>query len=145
MVGADTADAVREDYHFNLPERAVPGSTEVAPLVATDNEAVVIEAVKLADDQSGDVVLRLYEAYGGRAQALLTTGFPLESVVVTDLLRRASEGYENTDAVRSGARHVRLTLRPFQVLILRLTPQAGHSPGRRHEGIPTPGQAAGRV
>lgn len=121
VIGADIADAVREGYGFNLPERAVRGSAEVAPLVTTDNGAVVIEVVKLADDRSGDVVVRLYEAHGGRAEAILTTGFRLESAVVTDLLERALGPSESTSvAARPAAGQVSLTLRPFQILTLRL-------------------------
>ena len=36
---------------------------------ASTATAVVVEAVKLADDRSGDVVVRLYESLGGRATA----------------------------------------------------------------------------
>jgi alpha-mannosidase len=118
VVGADIADAVREGYRLNLPERSVAGSAEVAPLVTADHPAVVIEAVKLADDRSGDVVVRLYESHGGRAEAVLTAGFPLAAVEETDLLeRRLPEAGEHVVADDG----VRLTLRPFQILTLRLS------------------------
>ncbi|MFE1908112.1 alpha-mannosidase [Streptomyces gardneri] len=122
VIGADIADAVREGYGFNVPERSVPGSSaEVVPLVATDDDAVVIDTVKLADDRSGDVVVRLYEAYGGRATALLSTGFPLESAAVTDLLERPLAPGEDSGAARqTAAGQLSLTLRPFQIVTLRL-------------------------
>ncbi|MFI6599357.1 alpha-mannosidase [Nonomuraea sp. NPDC050536] len=120
VIGADIADAVREGYGFNLPERSVPGSAEVPPLVASDNDAVVIDTVKLADDRSGDIVVRLYEAHGGRAETLLTTGFPLDSVAVTDLLERELDPRENTGALQPAGGQVSLTLRPFQILTLRM-------------------------
>ncbi len=122
MIGADIADAVREGYGLNLPERAVPGSREVAPLVGTDTEAVVVETVKLADDRSGDVVVRLYEAHGGRAETVLTCGFPLESVTVTDLLERDLDPGGGA-VVRTATDEVSLRLRPFQILTLRLRPR----------------------
>jgi alpha-mannosidase len=75
---------------------------------------VVVEAVKLADDQSGDVVVRLYEAHGNRATARLSTSFGLASVQETDLLERTLADREITDG------GVSLALRPFQVLTLRL-------------------------
>ncbi|MES4905753.1 MULTISPECIES: glycoside hydrolase family 38 C-terminal domain-containing protein [unclassified Streptomyces] len=121
LIGADIADAVREGYHLNLPERALPGSAPVAPLISVDQEGVVVEAVKLADDGSGDVVVRLYEAHGVRARATLTPGFPLASALVTDLLERPLDdpaSHQVTDGT------VRLTLRPFQILTLRLRPAA---------------------
>ncbi|GAB2966587.1 glycoside hydrolase family 38 C-terminal domain-containing protein [Streptomyces pseudoechinosporeus] len=123
VIGAEVTDAVREGYRMNLPERVVPGSAEVAPLVAVDSEAVVVEAVKLADDRSGDVVVRLYEAHGGRVRASLTPGFALESAVVTDLLERPVTDQDSCEVTESG--DLRLRLRPFQILTLRLTPHRG--------------------
>ncbi|MEU1436433.1 glycoside hydrolase family 38 C-terminal domain-containing protein [Streptomyces sp. NPDC005786] len=119
VLGADIHDAIREGYHFNLPERAVPGGAAVEPLVLTDEDGVVIEAVKLADDRSGDVVVRLYESGGGRVRTTLRAGFPVASARITDLLERDLEG-----AVAPAFRgsEVTLSLRPFQILTLRLVP-----------------------
>lgn len=69
-------DAVREGYGFNLAERTVAGTAAVAPLVEVDHAGVVIEAVKLADDGSADVIVRLYESLGGRAKTTLRAGSP---------------------------------------------------------------------
>ncbi|MFE4633497.1 alpha-mannosidase [Streptomyces sp. NPDC056773] len=126
VIGADIADAVREGYGFNVPERVVAGTpAEIAPLVGTDAAAVVVDTVKLADDRSGDLVVRLYEAHGGRATALLTSAFPLESATVTDLLERPlADGEESGAARRTAGGQVSLTLRPFQILTLRLRPAA---------------------
>ena len=44
----------------------------------------------MADDGSGDVVVRLYEAGGGHADATVTPTFGATSVVSTDLLERLS-------------------------------------------------------
>ncbi|GAA2398599.1 glycoside hydrolase family 38 C-terminal domain-containing protein [Streptomyces glaucosporus] len=123
--GATIADAVREGHAFNLPERSVPGGSPVAPLVTVDSDQVVVEAVKLAEDRGGDVVLRLYEAYGGRARATLAAGFPVVSVTATDLLERPLEGPAGRDAYEVGeSGAVVLRLRPFQILTLRLARSA---------------------
>ena len=74
---------------LDLPERRVTGAQEVAPLVRVDRDAVVITAVKLADDASGDVVVRFHEAHGARTRATFTAGFPLAGATPTDLLERA--------------------------------------------------------
>ncbi|AXG77904.1 alpha-mannosidase [Streptomyces paludis] len=120
VIGAEVADAVREGYHLNLPERAVPGSAAVAPLVEVDNDAVVIEAVKLADDRSGDLVVRLYEAHGARAGATLTTSFPLAGAEATDLLERPLPEETAAEYTAGAEASVGLRLRPFQILTLRL-------------------------
>ncbi|MGW8671671.1 alpha-mannosidase [Streptomyces niveus] len=117
--GATIGDAVREGHRVNLPERRVTGSAaEVAPLVSVDNDAVVVSAVKLADDRSGDLVVRLYEAHGGRARAtVLIDGFATGRAVLTDLLERPLPDAEPPTAADGG---VVLALRPFQLVTLRL-------------------------
>ncbi|WP_419996200.1 alpha-mannosidase [Streptomyces boninensis] len=108
--GAEITDAVREGYRINLPERHLTGAGPVSPLVTSSNDQVVIEAVKLAEDRSGDVVVRLYESAGGRATTRLTTSFTPASAARTDLLERP----------QGPADLAELTLRPFEIVTLRL-------------------------
>ena len=119
VVGAEVVDAVAEGYRTNLPARVVTDAAEasVAPLVTIDQPGVVVEAVKLAQDGSGDVVVRLYEALGQRVHARLEAGFEAAGVVETDLLERDVNAAAVT-AVQGGA--VDLELRPFQLITLRL-------------------------
>ena len=116
--GATVADAVREGYRFNLPVRAATGGGPVTPLVAVANPAVVVEAVKLADDRSGDVVVRCYESLGGRAVTTVRALFPVARASTTDLLERTTEGLEMSED-----NAVSLGFRPFQVVTLRLSPR----------------------
>ncbi|WP_052851397.1 alpha-mannosidase [Streptomyces avicenniae] len=123
--GATVADAVREGHWINLPERAVTGARAVAPLAGVESASgdIVLETVKLADDGSGDVVLRLYEASGGRAAGTLRAGLPLASVTATDLLERPLGGDADAPAYEAGpGGDVALALRPFEILTLRLSP-----------------------
>ncbi|PSM40299.1 alpha-mannosidase [Streptomyces dioscori] len=117
--GAAIGDAVREGWRINLPSRKVAGgASEVAPLVTVAQDAVVVTAVKLADDGSGDVVVRFHESRGGRSQATLTAGFDVSSVTVTDLLERPLPDATAPD--QDGSR-LTLKLRPFELVTLRLT------------------------
>jgi alpha-mannosidase len=115
---AELLDATREGARINLPERRVPGSAAVEPLVRVDHDGVVASAVKLADDGSGDVVVRVYEALGARARARLALGFDAASVQVVDLLERPLPGDADPVLDDGGAA---VALRPFQVLTLRFT------------------------
>ncbi|MFF9897900.1 alpha-mannosidase [Streptomyces longispororuber] len=115
LPGASTGDAVAEGLALNLPLR-VARVADAAPVVRVDHPGVVVESVKLAEDRSGDVVVRLYEALGGRARALLTTSFPVAQADVTDLLERPLHPATTSSA------GLALTLRPFQILTLRLSP-----------------------
>ncbi|MDQ1136090.1 alpha-mannosidase [Microbacterium sp. SORGH_AS 1204] len=119
VVGAEVVDAVTEGYRTNLPARVMTDAAEesVAPLVSIDAPGVVVEAIKLAQDGSGDVIVRLYEALGQRARARLEAGFEVTGVVETDLLEREVDAA----AVSSAAGGVvDLDLRPFQLVTLRL-------------------------
>ncbi|KUJ36037.1 glycoside hydrolase family 38 C-terminal domain-containing protein [Streptomyces sp. NPDC093228] len=115
LPGASIEDAVAEGYALNLPLRVADSAGAPEPVVSVDGDGVTVEAVKLADDASGDVVVRLYESRGGRAQGVLRTGFALAGAQVTDLLERPLE-----DAERDADGGVRVVLRPFQILTLRL-------------------------
>ncbi|MER5980996.1 glycoside hydrolase family 38 C-terminal domain-containing protein [Streptomyces sp. NPDC001857] len=115
LPGASIDDAVAEGYALNLPLRVADAAGAPEPVVSVSGEGVTVEAVKLADDGSGDVVVRLYESRGGRATGALRTGFPLAGAQVTDLLERP---LEPADTDERGA--VSVALRPFQVLTLRL-------------------------
>jgi len=118
-VGAGILDAVEEGYRLNVPPRAFTGAGPIAELLSVDNPAVVVEAVKLAEDRSGDVVVRLYEARGSQARATLTAGFAVGSIVQTDLIERETDA---TSLVSVDGEVARLILRPFQIVTLRLRP-----------------------
>ncbi|HET6866960.1 MAG TPA: glycoside hydrolase family 38 C-terminal domain-containing protein, partial [Solirubrobacteraceae bacterium] len=122
VCGADIADAVREGYRAHLPVRRVTGAGAVAPVVAVDDPAVVVEAVKLADDRSGDVVVRLYESLGGRARARVTAGFALAGATACDLLEREDPEIAALVPLVVDGDAVDLALKPFQVVTLRLRP-----------------------
>ncbi|MER7998305.1 glycoside hydrolase family 38 C-terminal domain-containing protein [Streptomyces sp. NPDC095613] len=115
--GAGIGDAVREGYRINLPERRVAGQAAVAPLVTVDNDAVVVSAVKLADDGSGDLVVRLYESNGGRARVRIGLGLEAGAVARTDLLERPLADAERPELTDGG---IQLALRPFELVTLRL-------------------------
>jgi alpha-mannosidase len=124
VCGADIADAIREGYRANLPVRRLRGAGAVAPLIEVTNPAVVVEAVKLADDRSGDVVVRLYESLGGRARARLTASFDVADVRVCDLLEREDAEIGALAPVSVDGNTVDLALAPFQVVTIRLRPAA---------------------
>ena len=123
LPGADIAGTIAGAYALNLPPTVVvgaagPGTVPAGAFVDTDGDAVVVEAVKLADDRSGDVVVRLYESLGGHARTTLHAGFGVASAESEDLLEQPLPG---ASALEVGAdSSVALSLRPFQVLTVRL-------------------------
>lgn len=120
-VGAGIPEAVEEGYRLNLPLRQVLGGAAPAPLFVLDNPAIVIEAVKLAEDHSGDVIVRLYEAHGSRSNGTLTAEFAWARVVETDLIERTTDA---NAVVREAEASLALTLHPFQLVTLRFSRSA---------------------
>ncbi|MGW5363933.1 glycosyl hydrolase-related protein [Actinopolymorpha pittospori] len=62
------------------------------------------------------MIVRLYEAFGGRAVAALSASFPLAGVDECDLLENPERQLDLT----SDGSAVGLSLRPFQIRTLRL-------------------------
>ena len=82
--------------------------------LSLDTPGIIIEAVKVAEDGDG-IIVRLYEAYGGRRNAKLTVRLLATQVTQTDLL-------ENSNEVTStiSDRRVPLAFTPFEIKTLRL-------------------------
>ncbi|MDQ4213384.1 alpha-mannosidase [Microbacterium sp. ASV81] len=111
VVGADAAIATAEGQKLNAPATVVRGDHGVEPLVAIGGDGIVISAVKLADDRSGDVIVRVYEALGRRATGTLSVGFAHAGIREVSLIED-----ELADPRTGGA----LSLRPFEVRTLRI-------------------------
>ncbi|GAA1300075.1 alpha-mannosidase [Saccharothrix xinjiangensis] len=119
-VNAGIPDAVRESYRLHHPLRRVVVSgastpTEVKPLVGVSDNGVVIDTVKLSDNQADDVIVRLYEAYGTRRSCSLSASFTVASACITDLLEANLK--KDLDVTNDA---VTLEFRPFQVITVRL-------------------------
>ncbi|HEX4902387.1 MAG TPA: glycoside hydrolase family 38 C-terminal domain-containing protein, partial [Acidimicrobiales bacterium] len=107
-------EVLPEAWALNVPARMVDAPP--APSVASaDHPGVVITAVKAADDGSGDLVVRLHEALGGRARTTLRTAAAFASWAACDLLERP------TGDQQPFGDGVALELRPFEVRTLRLS------------------------
>ncbi|TFD65625.1 alpha-mannosidase [Cryobacterium ruanii] len=117
-VGANIPDAISEGYRLNLRLRTLTGmgATPIEPLVTANNPAVVIEAVKLAEDGSGDVIVRVYEAHGTRVHARVIRSFSAVEAYETDLLERR---VAPAALIATEDAALTLELRPFQLLTLR--------------------------
>ncbi len=98
-----------------VPVASRPGLLPASmSFVSVDDPAFVVVAVKRADDGSGDVVVRGYEAWGGRRGVRLRVAMPFARASRTDLLERGREDL----AVEGDA--VVLVLRPFELVTVRL-------------------------
>jgi alpha-mannosidase len=127
--GASVGDAVAAGYEMNLPLRLAAGTAapdaarpaEPWSVVSSSDPGARIEAVKLADDRSGDVVLRVYEALGRRATATLSAGFDVADVSEVSLTEQPlSPSMPRARSLDVAGRSITLGLRPFQIVTLRI-------------------------
>ena len=126
--GSGLAEVRAAAARLNSPVRAVVGrsaSAESAPAVTVTGVdglpalGVGVDAVKLADDGGGDLVVRLHEACGNRTRISVATAGRIASAWRCNLLEEPETGEEVGDGI------VALTLRPFQLVTLRLRPAPG--------------------
>lgn len=87
----------------------------MASLLRVDRPNIVIETVKRADDGAG-IIVRMYESRRQRGAATLTPGFQVAEAWRTNLLEENQSALE----VRDGQIH--LSVRPYEIITLRLTP-----------------------
>jgi alpha-mannosidase len=117
----------REAYLLNDPilvyrskfERQSSGKpiASLDSLISVSEPNVVIETVKRAEDGNG-IILRLYESQRKRGQVQVRFGFAVESAWETNLLE------ENESKLSIENDSIQLTLRPYQIMTLRLKEKA---------------------
>jgi alpha-mannosidase len=107
------AGVVREAYCFNSPLLVVPGETQAASFASVDDTNLVLDTIKKAEDDDR-IVLRLYEAHGGRGKARLRLDAPIRSARFCNLLE--DDGASAT--VRGGT--IEVPYRPFEIISLKV-------------------------
>lgn len=105
---------VREAYELNIPVTTVNGDGGTYSLLRCDAANVVVETVKPAEDGTGDIVVRLYEAMRTRTRCTLEVSLPLAAVEETDMLEKKGQRV----ACRGGK--MVLEFRPFEIKTLRM-------------------------
>ena len=113
VIGADIAAATEAGALINIDEHIVTGANPVDPLVSVEGEGLVVSSVKLAADQSDDLIVRVYESLGRRAVGRLQVNLPVVAAATVSLLEdhlEAAEVADNSVDLRLGAFEVR-TLR----------------------------------
>jgi alpha-mannosidase len=106
-------------YALNDPLIVAPGQkgggSGCESLISTDRPNVVIETVKRAEDGNG-VIVRFYESQRQRGPVALAAGFGLAEAWRTNLLE------ENQVALEPEGHRVTLSVRPYEIVTLRLVP-----------------------
>jgi len=116
-VGADLESTTRAGLAARsalIPPAAKSG---VTPVVSVSGTGIATTAVKLADDETGDLIVRIHEFQGARSTAQIQSQLPNLQWTECDLQERPI----SADARRQAGNNC-ILVRPFEILTLRLRP-----------------------
>ena len=105
---------VREAYDLNVPMRVCDGSLDGFSVFFPDADNVFIDTVKPAEDGSGDIILRIYEAKRADTRCTLSINVPIHGVWDCDMLENKLK------ALPLEGGKVDLAFHTFEVKTLRL-------------------------
>lgn len=109
---------VKEGYALNMPLRASEVSAnngiicDNMTLLECENENVVIETIKKAEDDNS-VVARMYDAYNQKSKATIKVNFPYKEVWVCDMLEN------NLEKVESDGKQIKIPVNNFEIITLK--------------------------
>ncbi|MBQ3705966.1 MAG: alpha-mannosidase [Clostridia bacterium] len=106
---------VDEAYDLNVPPAVAEGACDPIHAFSLDVKNVYIDTVKPAEDGSGDLILRLYEAKRADTACRLALHLPCRAAWVTDLMENRQEELAIADGALS------LHFHPFEVRTVRIS------------------------
>jgi alpha-mannosidase len=92
-------------------EFAEPGRRDAG--FRMDSDAIILETIKPADDQSDDIILRLYESLRTQATGVLHLPFAAK-------VYESSMDESETGALLGEDCEIPLTMKPFEIRTLRI-------------------------
>ena len=99
---------------LNDPLITVPGSSVPLRLLASSDPSVSVESVKLAEDGSGDLIIRLFESMGGSRTVVIHPHLPFGGARLCSLAEEPGDILPVRDSTFT------LSFRPFEIKTLRL-------------------------
>lgn len=82
------SDVVQQGYELNTPVLSARGAAETTSLLSLNQPNIIVESVKLAEDGSDDIIVRLYESSRKETRTVLTTHLPVAQVLQTTMLEQ---------------------------------------------------------
>lgn len=108
-------DVVQQGYELNVPPRVVQGGCLDISFMKIDKANIMIDTVKLAEDGSGDIIVRLYEAKKAAVRAKLTVNIGEFRAYECDMLENIIGNLQTAD------KSLELSFRAFEIKTIRLT------------------------
>ena len=108
------SDVVRQGYELNVKPVVANGTVNAFSMFGVEKNNVILESVKLAEDGSGDLILRLYESKKAAVHTALFTTLPVVQAWSCTMLEE-----KETELVVED-KSISLDFRAFEIKTLRL-------------------------
>ena len=110
------SNVVRRGYELNQPVYQCEGTCNSFSVFRLSEGSVILETVKLAEDESGDIILRLYESKRSSTSCELTIGMDgMHEIAECTMLEEPTEEYYSLKH-----HHVKLFFKPFEIRTFRI-------------------------
>ena len=107
------SSVVRQGLELNVPPLGTEGRAAGGSLVSIDRGNIILDTMKPAEDGSGDIILRFYEAQKASGKAVIRTAFA-KKAHLADLLENAGEEIPCRDG------SFELDFGPFEIITVRV-------------------------
>ena len=103
LTNAESGHALlKQSTAYNYPAQVISGgrhqgSRERYGSFMTCTEDIIVSAIKMAEDNSGDLIIRLFEANGAAARPTIKFSKPVRSALFTDINETPAEGIVAVD------------------------------------------------
>jgi alpha-mannosidase len=108
------SDVVRQGYELNVTPYVTRGRVQTFEALQIDKKNVILETMKPAEDGSGDIILRFYEAAGAAVTSRITINWKAERAWLCDMLEHPREELGIPE------RGLRLPFGTFEIKTIRL-------------------------
>jgi len=108
------SDMIKQAYQLNSPVLTAAGGIGQMSVFSVDKNNIIIETVKLAEDHSGDIIIRIYESMKTATVCNLYTALPVSYAAQTDMLENIQK------EIPCDETRIPLFFRPFEIKTVRI-------------------------
>lgn len=114
ILNNDIASVTKSAYELNVSVPAVMGNMDSCSYFKVSAENIILDAVKPAQDESGNTIIRLYECSNSMTKCILECGKEVKKAYLTNMLEEEQQELPIID------NKVPLTFKGFEVLTVKL-------------------------
>lgn len=108
------SNVVHSAYELNCPVITRKGYAEEKSLINISEQTVILDTIKFAEDNSGDLIIRLYESMNSYTRCKLGFEFDVKKAYITNMVE------ENEKEIEVKNNKLELNLHGFEVVTLKI-------------------------